>query len=476
MNGNRGAKGSIKDRLISMLYRLRYKKKKQKEEDYKISNKQKQKEYLSTLQIFKEEENIDVLEKQDKEELDNVYFQANYKVGTIESVNDKESDDLIYIPQKSKGIELKLDSIESKTSELDETVNLKKEIKKTNEEIIILKEVDSFIKKSVETIDEIKKDVEELKQESKIKNKDTKKVEEKYAELKKKVNKLKSQYDTVKEKYDLSEFAILESIKLIDSISNYKTLANLNELEMMLNVCKKEINKIDSIEIINEDKKKIGSNINNVKKEQKQVKIKFKKSKENINSISSIEDTISYEINRQQEMVDDMYEKASYFEKEISKKTEIIGHRDVLGSLFRIAGGIFTLPLTGRQLFGVALGSTMINKGLKEMNKRLETREKIIVDYKYEDISKQIEEVKDKVEYTNLVLTDSLNEINRLKVNFKNIYSEYNEILPEYNSTLEKLNNLESKLLEQQSKLLKMDKKLDAEKEMNKQKLKRVEK
>ena len=27
MNGNRGAKGSVRDRLISMLYRMRYKKK-----------------------------------------------------------------------------------------------------------------------------------------------------------------------------------------------------------------------------------------------------------------------------------------------------------------------------------------------------------------------------------------------------------------------------------------------------------------
>ena len=44
MNGNRGAKGSIKDRLISMLYRMRYKKKKLKE-DYTIEIKEKQVNY-----------------------------------------------------------------------------------------------------------------------------------------------------------------------------------------------------------------------------------------------------------------------------------------------------------------------------------------------------------------------------------------------------------------------------------------------
>ena len=41
MNGNRGAKGSIKDRLISLLYRLRYRKKVLKQENYTIENKTK---------------------------------------------------------------------------------------------------------------------------------------------------------------------------------------------------------------------------------------------------------------------------------------------------------------------------------------------------------------------------------------------------------------------------------------------------
>ena len=49
MDGNRGAKGSIKDRLISMLYRLRYKKKILKEENYTVDNKIKQQDYLYML-------------------------------------------------------------------------------------------------------------------------------------------------------------------------------------------------------------------------------------------------------------------------------------------------------------------------------------------------------------------------------------------------------------------------------------------
>ena len=459
MNGNRGAKGSIKDRLISMLYRLRYKKKKLKEDDYTINNKTKQEKYLYNLRDFHEKEDIDILDNKDQKQLDKIKFNVNFKV------------------KKKKGIgeiDFKLYSIESKTSELDEKVEIKKEIKKTKNEITILKEVDSFIKKSLENIQEIQTELDIIKIESKEKNKDTKELEERYNTLKKKISKLKEQYDTIKDKYDLSEFSILESIKLMDNIKDYKSVARLNEVEMMLKVCKKEISKIDSITVIAEENKKVGTNIEETKKEHQNIKIKFNKSKKKINEISTIEEELSSEIKYQQQVVDDMYEKASFFEKKVSKQIEVIGHRKILSSLVRVAGGILTLPFTGKQLFGVALGSTLINKGLKEMNKKLETREKIVVNYKYEDISKQINQVKDKVEYTNLILSDSLNEISKLKNNFRNVYSEYNNILPEYKSTLEKLNNLESKILEQQTKLNNMDKKLEKEKEMNKQKIKKL--
>lgn len=477
MDGNRGAKGSVKDRLISMLYRLRYKKKKLKEENYTITNKEKQEKYLHTLKDFEEKENINILDNTDKKELDKVNYNVSFKVQRKKGIGEPKQEINQVVKQDNievNNVELKLTSIESKTSELDEKVELKKEIKKTKNEITILKEVDTFIKKSLENIEDIQNELDIIKKESKERNKDTKQLEERYNKLKEKINKLKLQYDTIKDKCDLSEFSILESIKLMESVTDYKSIAKLNEVEMLVKVCKKEISELDSITVVVEENKKVGVEIKETKEKQNKVKIKFNKSKEKLNKIGSLEEQLSSEIRNQQEIVDDMYEKASYFEKEINKKTEVIGHKNILGSLFRIAGGIVTLPLTGKELFGVALGSTMINKGLKEMNKTLETKERIVIDYKYEDISKQIEQVKDKVEYINLVLSDSLNEIKKLKYNFKDVYGEYDNVLPEYNSTLEKLNNLENKVLEQQYKLLNMDKKLDKEKEMNKQKLKSV--
>ena len=63
----------------------------------------------------------------------------------------------------------------------------------------------------------------------------------------------------------------------------------------------------------------------------------------------------------------------------------------------------------------------------------------------------------------------------------ENIIKQYSEKLKieigkKYNSTLERLNDLELKILEQQIRLNKMDKKLFKEKEINKQKIKKIEK
>ena len=54
-------------------------------------------------------------------------------------------------------------------------------------------------------------------------------------------------------------------------------------------------------------------------------KIRIEDIQNKINELSSLEEDLNNEIKYQQQIVDDMYEKASFFEKEVSKKIEIIG-------------------------------------------------------------------------------------------------------------------------------------------------------
>ena len=66
MNGGRGAKGSINDRLISMMYHNRYKLEQRKKEGYTKEEKAKQKEYIKTMRTFDMEKDTVSLEEKDK--------------------------------------------------------------------------------------------------------------------------------------------------------------------------------------------------------------------------------------------------------------------------------------------------------------------------------------------------------------------------------------------------------------------------
>ena len=472
MDGNRGAKGSIKDRLISMLYRIRYAKKVKKEEEYQVAKKEKQVEYLQRLVDLKENENINILDSKDKKELDKIKFTVTYKLSDNNFKVNKKG-----IAPESKQLEvvdLNLTNIEQKTDELDEKVNLKEEIKKTKNEIVILDEVTKFVNKSKELVNEISNEVESLKELSKNKNQDTEELEKRYKKLREKVDKLKAQYDAVKEKYDLSEFSILESIKLIDNIKDYKNRASLNEMDMMIKVCKKEITKIESVTIEYKETKKVGENIDNVKEEQQNVKVKFNRSKEKVEELKYRERDITEELDYQEKVIDEMYKEASRIEQ--LTRTDLVykGYQGMLSSMLRIAGGILTLPFSGSKIFGVALGNAMINRGLKMMNKSLYPFEyKTTITYQYKDIAHKISEVKDKVEYTNLLISDNLLEIKKLRENFKT-YKEYNKVLPNYEDILDKIDKMEKRLKEQQEKISKMDKKLDEEKKLNTKKMEKV--
>lgn len=469
MDGNRGAKGSIKDRLISMLYRIRYAKKLKKEEEYEIAKKEKQVEYLQRLLDLKENENIDILDSKDKQELDRIKFTATYKLSDNSFKVSKKG-----IASELEIVDLNLTDIEQKSTDLDEKVDLKQEIKKTKNEIVILDEVSKFVNKSKELINEISVEVESLKELSKDKNQDTEELEKRYKKLREKVDKLKAQYDAVKEKYDLSEFSILESIKLIDNIKDYKNRASLNEMDMMIKVCKKEITKIESVTIEYKETKKVGTNIDNIKEEQSIARVKFNRSKSKVDELKNSEKDITEELNYQEKVIEEMYKEASRFEQ--LTRTDLVykGYKGMLSSMLRIAGGVLTLPFSGSKIFGVALGNAMINRGLKMMNKSLYPFEvETTITYQYKDIAHKISEVKDKIEYTNLLISDNLLEVKKLRENFIK-YKEYNKVLPNYEDILDKVDKMEKRLKQQQEKISKMDKKLDEEKKLNTKKMEKV--
>ena len=94
MNGGRGAKGSINDRLISMMYRNRYKSFQLKKEAYAKDAKLREREYLKMFQTFDIADGTLELEEKEQavveEALEGVSLipQAPKKENSVETLNE----------------------------------------------------------------------------------------------------------------------------------------------------------------------------------------------------------------------------------------------------------------------------------------------------------------------------------------------------------------------------------------------------
>lgn len=483
MDGNRGAKGSIKDRLISLLYRIRYLK--IIKSKYTIEEKKKQKKYLEDLKRFREVSNYNILDLEDIDILDNIKITGIYKVEDKDSYKlsnsklyenkslDVTNKSIIYYKQ-SKSINLESLTLDSKITK--EVLDFDKEESKIKDEIIIIKEINKFVDNTKKELSEIENKIDFLSDKVKIDNVDNSLYAKEYIELQNKVRKLKDEYDSIKEKYDLSEFKIFNSITLINAISDYKKKSSLNEMKMLVNVCKTEINKIKKIEISYKKTNKIKTDIEKVNNTQTNVKIKFTLEKKYLEELQRKNEKIKEILELNQKKVLELLNKASYIE--VTKKIEssYTSFGKVINGMMKFIGGVITIPLSFKNIFGIALGSTLINRGLKSINKGLELKQKIVYNYDYEDISKKVMQVEDKVNYTSSIINDSLSEISKMKDNIKNTYSKYSIILDEYNPVFNNINKLEKILIRQKEQINNLNKNIKKEKELNDVKMQKIKK
>ena len=162
-------------------------------------------------------------------------------------------------------------------------------------------------------------------------------------------------------------------------------------------------------------------------------------------------------------IIDKMNKEVDKVTKEVSRITKTTGYTRMIASCLRVATGILTLPFSKVNLFNITLGSALINKGLKDLRKGLDTKSEIKIDYKYEDLSNMIKATKDKTKLTELLIMDSLTEIKSIK---ESTYLGENNI--------KDLNKLEENLNKKLKEIDKLNKKLNKQDERNKIKIKKV--
>ena len=368
--------------------------------------------------------------------------------------------------------------IKNPPEEDKEIIDIEKEEELAIDEQVIVEEITNFIDESLIILEEIKEEVsiiqEEVEKPYTIEQ--ANELEIRQNNLRKKIDKLKKQYDTVKDKYNFDDFAILDSIEIMDAVDDYLDSAKLDNIEVMVNVCKNEIEKIDGIVIENDRALKVSADIEDKKEEIVNRTIAFEKNRENTKKQERVEDRIAIELVEQRKILNDIKERVDKIEVVNIPQVTITGYGRMFSSLLRVAVGILTTPISNRRIFGIAMGTNLINKGLRGLRQGLTVEQKTETILKYEDLEREIVNCKDKLEFTNLLLMDSIEQVDKLKTEFSDKFAKYIYLIPEYKEALNKLDNLKKKLEQKHMEVKAIDKDLDLQRTKNNEKIKKLNK
>lgn len=414
----RGAKGSIKDRLLSILYKIRYNKYLKKKERYYKKNK------IKLVYTYKS-------------------FFKKYKIKLIK-----------VIPKKNIKARKVYKSRRKKHVGIAPTEPVLNKNKIKNVKILYNKNISqSVIKNQIYKIIINKQEFNiKINQFNKLKKEETKLY----------ISNINTKLKPTKRKFKRGIGVNQKSIKLDE---NYKKISSVL------------VNKKVTHKIINKKRKK-GVGVNTKFKLVKDNKYKILKTlkvkQEKVHKIENIDEKIKKEIEEQKKILEEMKAKVSKVEV-ISKKTiKLSGFSRIISSILKIATGLLTLPFTGSNIFGVMLGATLVNKGIRGIRKGLDREEITTINYNYEDLKYKILKSKDKIGDTKLLLTDSLEQIKLLKEEFKDKFNDYKVIDPLYNEVFKDIETLEYRLENKKKEIDKIDKKLDKQYELNKIKIKKI--
>jgi len=513
MNGGRGAKGSINDRLISIMYRNRYKKFELKKEAYAKEAKIREREYLKSVQSFDIDDGTKILDEEDQtivvDALKGVPLgpsqdQNNTSVQTLEHVSKSASnvsygevttmDDLQALNKKIIQVDTATEVFDfdnydyyevinthSKVAGVDDKdiIDVDREITKVEDEITIVDELEIFIEASKKTIEEIKGEIDSLRND--VKDQYTAeqiaKIQERYKKIKEKVDKLKSQYDAISKKYNFEDFHLLESITLMDAIDEYRDLATLDEVETLVEYCKDEIEQIDGIVVQQENITYASEELAEQKQAIKRRNEQFDKNRNGVIYLDDLEKRIAFEASEQRKLIEDIEKKLANFTTDVREVTDVVYHTERLfGSFLRIAAGILTAPFSGRNVFGSYLGVQLINRGVRDLRASLEpeyVRRTEIV-HSYTSVESEILNSMDHVADTARVIDDSIEQLNKFDAEFKKKFKEFSGLIPEYGNLEKQISELKKKLVHKKVEVKTMQNDLNKQYEANKVKVKKA--
>lgn len=302
-----------------------------------------------------------------------------------------------------------------------------------------------------------------------------KEIKEKINETIKKINAIIEEYNIYRTSYDLGNVIDLNDTLIIDDIIEYRHLVESDSLNKklikeykLLEEYQKLYNNLEKIkslsdEVINNNKLKLS--------ELEEKEDKHEHIKNSVNTLDEVMNKCNEEINNQNRYLDELMSKVNNINKEEITHYKFKSLNNIINSSLLF---LTTISLSKRMpLVPKIFINTMATNNLVRNIYRSMLPEKIKeVNYSAINYDKEISSKINDIDYTSLIISDTLTTINNIKSEF---LSQYNSQIPGYTDTLNKINKIEEVVINNQYKIETIKDKLSIGRKQNQEKILKLE-
>lgn len=353
---------------------------------------------------------------------------------------------------------------------LEEAINNNKKFEIKIEDINeknIRTELSILIKKDKEETKKIEEELGQINEKATPFNtlEDVKKLEQRINEIKTRLSAIQKHYKIISEYYEFKGYNELQNTILINSIEDYTFYQNSTNIDKLVNECKQECKKLDTIIEATDKCIKTDKKVLEVKKYTEKRDEEYTRSKEEIKLIDEAYEKIENNVKYQDEFLMKLEKDIENIEGKLNDKSTFAATTSLLDNLFKMTMNAYLMPFFPS--LSIIIQAILIEKSIKGIRSFLnpEIKRDFITRKFIGKYIKIIYDNKATLEATENLLTSNIEEIKNLRQDYIEKFGPYRAYLDGYKENLKKMENALDKLTKKNIKVKEMKEELKKKKE-----------
>lgn len=360
-----------------------------------------------------------------------------------------------------------------KDSSLDEKELLLKELS-----IQIIDKIRNSFEDKLDELEVLESELYFLKkdQENELELSKVKEIKKRIQDLIVKINDIIDQYNLYNRNYYLDNVIGIDDLVIVDDIINYReSLDSFSDEKRFV----KEYKMLDEFRELYSNLKSVRDDVEGMvqRNEQKieEFDIRDKKYddiKLGVVQVNEVDRKCSLELERQNEYFSKMIDNIQKINREEYTTYHLKGIGELVNQSLRYMGFLMLSPLAGL-LPGISIQTLATRRLIGNIYRNMKLEKVQHVHYEAVNYDSELNHHLCDVDYTSMMLDDTLRDIERLKEDFM---MQYDSRIPGYDDTLKKINKIEEHIIHNQNKVDIIKKNLKRSKKINEEKMERVRK